>query len=128
VTFGAFTPLGWLPPLGFTVGVLMFVLHTYFWITLTLMMGTFFESATVVIAVPMAIYFAFWFLPSLLPFLVHVSPLLLTFSPDPALMDSLAGSFMTGEFPFSWIPLIFTVACSVVFIIAALWRFNRQEF
>lgn len=128
VTFGALTPLGLLSPLGFLAGLLMMVLHTFFWLTLVLMMGTLFDSATVVIAVPMALYFALWFGPGLIPGLVYVSPLLLTFSPDPEHIESLAASFMIGEPIFSWIPLIATLLFCVVFIAVAIWRFNRQEF
>jgi hypothetical protein len=76
----------------------------------------------------MALYFALWFGPGLIPGLVYVSPLLLTFSPDPEHMDSLAASFMIGEPVFSWIPLIATLLFCVVFIAVAIWRFNRQEF
>ena len=43
-------------------------------------------------------------------------------------MSSLATSFMLGEPPFSWLPLIATVVFCAVFIAVAIWRFNRQEF
>lgn len=128
VTFGALTPLGWLSPLGFLGGIAMFVLDTFYFITLTLMMGAFSESATVVIAVPLAVYFAFWFAPNMIPELLHVSPLLLTFAPDPETILSLSSSFMLGEPVFSWLPLISTIVSCVVFIAVAIWRFNRQEF
>ena len=128
VTFGALTPLGWLSPLGFLAGILMIVLHTFFWLTLVLMMGTFFESTGGVIAVPMALYFGLWFGSGIIPGLIYISPLLLTFSPDEAQMSSLATSFMLGEPPFSWLPLIATVVFCAVFIAVAIWRFSRQEF
>jgi ABC-2 type transport system permease protein len=127
VTFGALTPLGWLPPLSFLVGLLMMVLHTFFWMTLVLMMGTFSESSTAVIAVPMALYFALWFGSGSVPGLIYVSPLLLTFSPDET-MNALAASFMIGEPIFSWLPLIATVVFCAIFITVAIRRFNRQEF
>jgi ABC-2 type transport system permease protein len=128
VIFGALTPLGWLSPLGFAAGLLMMVLHTFFWLTLVLMMGTFFESTVGVIAVPMALYFALWFGAGMIPGLVYISPLLLTFTPDETKMNPLATSFMLGEPPFSWIPLIATVVFCAIFIGVAIWRFNRQEF
>jgi ABC-2 type transport system permease protein len=127
VTFGAFTPLGWLPPLGFLAGLFVFALHALFWLTLTLMMGTFFESATGVIAVPIALYFALWFIPNLVPSLMKVNPLVLTFS-DPEVMNSIAASLMTGTPVSTWLPLLVTVVLCVVFIAVAIWRFNRQEF
>lgn len=127
VTFGALTPLGWLSPLGFLVGILMFALHNLFWITLVLMMGTLFDSAATVIAVPMALYFGLWFGPGLVPALIYISPLLLTFSSDDT-VNPLAASSMLGEPVFSWLPLIATVASCAIFIAVAIWRFNRQEF
>lgn len=128
VTLGALTPVGWLSPLGFLAGLLMIVLHTFFWITLVLMMGTFFDSTAGVIAVPVALYFALWFGSGLIPGLIYISPLLLTFSPDPEQMQALMASFMLGEPVFSWLPLIATVIFCTIFIAVAIWRFNRQEF
>ena len=132
ITLGLLSDLGWLSPLGFVAALLMFSLHTFYWIALVLMMGTLFESSGAVIAVPMALFFIFWMGPELVPVLIYVtiyvSPFLLTFSPVPEQMNSLAGSFMTGEPVFSWLPLISTVVSCVIFIAVAIWRFNRQEF
>ena len=127
VTFGALTPLGWLSPMGFLGGIAMFALHTFYWITLTLMMGAFSESATGVIAVPMTVFFVFMFIPNMIPELLYVSPLMLTFTPNETI-PSLATSFITGEPVYSWLPLISTIVFCVVFIAVAIWRFNRQEF
>jgi ABC-2 type transport system permease protein len=128
ITLGLFSDLGWLSPLGFAAALLMVSLHTFYWITFVLMMGTLFESSSAVIAVPMALFFIFWMGTGLVPALIYISPLLLTFSPAPEQMNSLAGSFMTGEPVFSWLPLISTVVSCIVFIAVAIWRFNRQEF
>jgi ABC-type transport system involved in multi-copper enzyme maturation permease subunit len=76
----------------------------------------------------MALYFALWFGSGLIPGLIYISPLLLTFSPDPEQMQALMTSFMLGEPLFSWLPLIATVVFCAVFISVAIWRFNRQEF
>jgi ABC-2 type transport system permease protein len=127
ITLGLFSDLGWLSPLGFTAALWMVSLHTFFWIALVLMMGTLSESSSVVIAVPMALYFTIWMGAGLIPGLVYISPLLLTFSPAPDQMSALAISFMTGEPVFSWLPLISTVISCVLFIAVAIWRFNRQE-
>jgi ABC-2 type transport system permease protein len=126
VSLGVFSDLGWLSPFGFIAALLMFLLHAFYWIALVLMMGTLSESSGVVIAVPMVLYFIFWMGPDLIPGLVYISPLLLTFSP--AQMNPLSISFMIGEPVFSWMPLISTVVSCVIFIAVAVWRFNRQEF
>jgi len=128
VTFGALTDLGWLSPLGSIAGLLMVVLHTFFWLTLVLMLGTLFDSSATVIAVPMVLYFGLWFAPSIIPGLVYINPLLLTFTPAPDKVQALATSLMLGQPVFSWLPLIATVAYCVIFVAVAIWRFNRQEF
>jgi ABC-2 type transport system permease protein len=128
LTLGIMTDIGWLSPLGFLAALLMVALHTFYFIALVLMMGTLVESSGGVIAVPMALYFVFWMGTGMIPGLVYISPLLLTFSPAPEQMDSLATSFMTGTPVFSWLPLISTMICCVAFIAVAIWKYNRQEF
>jgi ABC-2 type transport system permease protein len=128
LTLGLFSEYGWLSPLGFAAGLLMVAVHTFFWIALVLMMGTLSESSGAVIGVPMILYFVLWMGSGMIPGLIYISPLLLTFSPDEGQMSALAVSFMTGEPVFSWLPLISTVFFSVLFIAIAIRRFNRQEF
>ena len=128
ITLGLFSNYGWLSPLGFIAALWMVSLHTFYWVALVLMMGTLFESSGVVIAVPMALFFIFWMGTGLLPSLIYISPLLLTFSPAPEQMNALSVSFMTGEPVFSWLPLISTVVFCIIFITVAIRRFNRQEF
>ncbi len=128
ITLGLFSEYGWLSPLGFAAGLLMVALHTFYWIALVLMMGTLSESSAAVIGVPMALFFAFWMVPSLIPDLMYISPLQLAFNPNSENTVPLAVSFMTGEPVFSWLPLISTVVFSIIFIVVAIARFNRQEF
>ena len=128
ITLGLFSSIGWLSPFGFLAGLLMVSLHTFYWIALVLMMGTLSESSGVVIAVPMALFFFFWMGTSLVPALIYISPLLLTFSPAPEQMSALSVAFMTGAPVFSWLPLISTVVSCVIFIAVAIRRFNRYEF
>jgi ABC-2 type transport system permease protein len=127
-TLGSLSDIGWLSPAGFLASIGMMLMHTFFWITLVLMMGTLFESSGGVIAVPMVLYFILWMGGGMIPGLEYVSPLLLTFSPDPNLMNSISFSLMTGTPVFSWMPLISTVVLSIVFIAIAAHRFNQQEF
>jgi ABC-2 type transport system permease protein len=128
ITLGLFSDYGWLSPLGFLAGLAMIALHTFYWIALVLMMGTLSESSSVVIAVPMALYFVFWMGTSIIPSLIYISPLLLTFSPAEEQMSALFVSFMLGEPVSTWVPLISTIVSCVIFISVAIWRFNRQEF
>lgn len=128
VTLGLISSYGWLSPIGFLAGLLMVALHTFFWIALVWMMGTLFESSAIAIGIPMVLYFILWMGSGTFPWLVYVSPLLLSFSPAPEQMNALSVSFMFSEPVFSWIPLIVTVAYCVIFIAVAILRFNRQEF
>ena len=128
ITLGLFSDLGWLSPFGFIAALLMVSLHTFYWIAFVLMMGTLFESSSGVIAVPMILYFMFWMGTGMIPGLIYISPLLLTFSPAPEQMNALSVAFMTGEPVFSWLPLISTIVSCAIFIAVAIWRFNRQEF
>jgi len=126
LTLGVLSDIGWLSPLGFLGALVMVALHTLFWIALVWMMGTLSERSGRVIAVPMMLYFFLWMGSGIIPGLVYISPLLLTFSPNQ--MDSLAMSLMTGGPVFSWLPLISTVVLCAVFIAVGIRRFNRQEF
>ncbi|MCC6985271.1 MAG: ABC transporter permease subunit [Anaerolineales bacterium] len=128
LTLGWYSAIGWLFPVGFAAALLMFVLHTFYWIAFVVMMGTLLESTGGVIGVSMFLFSTFWYGPAVIPGLIYISPLLLIFSPSPDLFNSLPGSFMTGDPVFSWLPLISTVLSSVIFIAVAIWRFNRQEF
>jgi hypothetical protein len=76
----------------------------------------------------MALYFTLWMGSGMVPGLIYISPLLLTFSPDLDHINSLSASMMTGEPVFSWLPLISTIVFAVIFIAVAIQRFNRQEF
>jgi len=127
LTLGLFSEFGWLSPFGYITALLMVALHTFYWIALVLMMGTLSESSSVVMAVPMAVYFGFWIGSGMIPSLIYVSPLLLAFSPAPEQINALSVSIMNGEPVFSWLPLISTIVSCVVFIAVAIWRFNRQE-
>jgi ABC-2 type transport system permease protein len=128
ITLGSFSDIGWLSPFGFAAALLMVSLHAFYWIAFVLMLGTLLESSSGVIAVPMVLYFVFWYGPSLIPGLIYISPILLTFSPAPDQMSALSVSFMTGEPVFSWLPLIATAVSCAIFIAVAIRRFNRQEF
>ena len=127
ITLGLGSDLGWLSPFGFSAALVMASLNMFYWITLVLMMGTLSDSSSVVIAVPITLFFTFSYGPGLLPWLFYVSPLTLLFSPADQIRP-LTISLINGWPVFSWIPLISTVISCVIFIAVAIWRFNRQEF
>jgi len=128
ILVGALSSIGWLSPLGYLAGVVLLVIHVLFWVTLTWMMGTFSNSSAAVIAVPLATFFGLWHLPQFIPGLVHVSPLTLVLGEKDAGVPGLAASLMNGEAPNSWLPLVSALVLIVVFVAAAILRFDREEF
>jgi ABC-2 type transport system permease protein len=129
LTIGIFTPLGWLSPLNYLAGLAVVALSAFFWLTLTLMMGTIYEKSAGVIAIPMGLFFAMWLVPSILTPLMYITPVILTVGPgDSDGFQGVSTSLMMGESPFSWIPVISAVIFSAIFITVAIRRFNRQEF
>jgi ABC-2 type transport system permease protein len=127
VTIGIFSTGGWPSPLNFLAGLAVLAASMFFWLTLTLMSGTFFDSVGGVIAVPIITYFAMWFVPGVVTPLLYVSPVILAVGSSEE-YSAIAASLMHGEAPFSWIPLIVAMVLSAVFVGVAIWRFNRQEF
>jgi len=127
LTMGLLTPLGWLPPLDYIAGMAVIALSAFFWLTLTLMIGTFFEKSGGVIAIPMGLYFAMWMLPSVLTPLMYITPVILTIGPEGD-FKGVSTALMLGESPFSWIPVISAVIFSAIFVNVAIRRFNSQEF
>ena len=127
ISLGLISDLGWLSPLGFLAALMMVALNMFYWITLVLMMGTLSESSSVVIAVPITLFFTFSYGTGMLPWLIYVSPLALLFSPTNQIQP-LTVSFINGAPVFSWLPLISSVVSCIIFITVAIWRFNRQEF
>ena len=122
-TIGFFTPLGWLPPLNFLAALSVIALSAIFWQTLTLMMGTFFERSSGVMAVPMGLYFALWMLPPIIKPLMYITPVILTVGPDDAGgFQGISTSLLLGNAPFSWIPVISAVLFSVLFTFVAIRR------
>lgn len=128
VLLGVVSSVGWLSPLSFLGGVGLLLIHAAFWATLTWMMGTFSSSTAVVISVPLAIFFALWFLPPYVPGLVYVSPLMLAVGEEGGSFQALSTSLMKGDAPYSWIPLLSALVFSAAFVAAGILRFNREEF
>jgi len=117
---------GWLPPLNFVAGVATLSLHTVFWLSLTIMLGAFFDSWGPIIGIPLAFAFGQNMIAGFAPFLIYIFPWALAI-PAGGEQPSLAWSFVNGEAPFSWIPLIAAISSSVLFVGLAIWRFGREE-
>jgi len=111
-----------LPLLPFLIGVGGLIVHTFFYLTLTLMMGVFARTRGLVLGVAMGSLFGGMFLPDLIRELGLVTPW--------SLPDIIRQLVMQIQLPFTtaFMPILMTAMWSIVFIIAALWKLSRLEF
>jgi ABC-2 type transport system permease protein len=120
-TMGALVPAP-LPLATFLAGMAVAALGQLFYLTLTLMLGTFFNSRGPVAGIGIAFIMIGLMLKGLIP------QQILILTPWP--LADLAGPLAMGmELPSIWIvPVLATAFWIIVMTIAALWRFGREEF
>jgi ABC-2 type transport system permease protein len=115
-------------PLSFLLALgVIFVSHFYF-LSLTLSMGTFFNSRGPVIGIPLAILFLQQNLIGMLPALRFVLPWTIIFplgNESSPVISLMLGMPIPSE---NLTTLAIVAAESIIFILIALWRFNREEF
>jgi ABC-type transport system involved in multi-copper enzyme maturation permease subunit len=111
-----------LPLQPFLAGMGILVLHSLFYLTLTLMLGTFFGSRSAVLGIPLGILLVGLLLSGMLKPLLYVSPWLL-----PQFAEAVAGGVPVPP-GLLWPPLIATTLWCAVFTCAALIKFERTEF
>jgi ABC-2 type transport system permease protein len=110
-----------LPPLGpFLVGAGVVWLGLFFYISLVILLGVLFESRGPVMGIAFGIMFGGMILKNFIPPVVYVLPVA---------MDAIGLMILLGmPLPAMLISqLIAAVVLSVVFILVALWRFQRVE-
>jgi ABC-2 type transport system permease protein len=111
-----------IPLVPFLAGVAIAALGQLFYLTLTLMLGTFFSSRGPIAGIGIGFIMTGLLLKSLIPMAV------LILTPWP-LGDVAGGLALGSELPSIWpVPIIATALWIVVTIVAALWRFGREEF
>jgi ABC-type transport system involved in multi-copper enzyme maturation permease subunit len=104
-------------------GLFLHGFHLLFWLTLTLMLGTFFKGRGAVIGIPVLLLgfqdliadFGRIYLPGLELWL-------------PKRIEEIAAQMSIGEPILSVVPLIAIGLQIVVFTVIAFWRFKREEF
>ncbi len=107
--------------LGLAMGIA--AVFMVFLLSLTLMLGIVFNSRAPVIGIPMALLMFAEFYEGLLE---RYLPGLLDY--DPMFLLDLAQSVALGTPMRSIIPLMATAVWSLLLIVLAIWRFNREEF
>jgi ABC-2 type transport system permease protein len=119
--YGGNTPL--LIP--FVAGMALLGLHTLFYLTLTLMLGTLFHDRGPVIGIPIGILFSAMFLMGIVGQAAYLTPWLIIPSGG---FQGLAIEVMLGQPLTTTTPIWATVVWTVIFVGIALWRFQREEF
>jgi len=111
-----------LPLLPFLVGVGGLTLHTFFYLTLTLMLGVFAKTRSQVFGVAMGSLFGGMILSSIVHQFGMVTPWSL---PNilPALVMEISLPLTT-----TLLPILMTAIWSIGFVAAALWKLARLEF
>jgi ABC-2 type transport system permease protein len=117
-----------LSPFNFLGGLLVICLNLLYYLTLTLMLGTLFNHRGPVIGIPLALAFGQQLIFGILPMLSLILPWTLIVPVNNVVDMPIAASVMLGQEIYSVIPLISVSIQIVLFIIIALWRFEREEF
>lgn len=117
----------WLEPIQFLSGWGILLVYMLYYLTLTLMLGAFFNHRGPVIGIPLALAFGQQMIFGMLPILSFVLPWVLAI-PAAAFEPSIAASYILGQEPISMTPFIVTFLSIFVFLALSLWRFNKEEF
>jgi ABC-2 type transport system permease protein len=106
----------------FLAGVGIMVIHTLFYLALTLLLGTLFNTRGPISGIAMGVLFVGFLPPNLAPQAVMLA---LPWT----LKESAIGLVLGSALPAVWIiPVVATALWTVLFLGVALWRFGREEF
>ncbi len=114
---GALFPLA---PFLSAVGIM--TIHTFFYLTLTLMLGTIFNNRGPILGIALGFLLGGGLLGNLFEPIIYVTPLML---PNIALLTASAQAIPNG---LGIAPLVATALLSMVFILVALAKFEKKEF
>jgi len=100
----------------------------FFFLALTLMLGTFFDSRGPVIGIPLAVLFLQQNLIGFIPSLRFVLPWTLVMpvgNITPLVQSLILNTPVPQDQVITLVAIVFE---SILFILIGLWRFNREEF
>jgi ABC-2 type transport system permease protein len=113
------------PPLDLLAGMGIWGLLVLFYLTLTIMLGAFFNSRGAVLGVALGFMFAGFVIPNALPDSAMFFPWMLG---QVALVLALGPSAPQPLPPSAILPVIATILWIVIFVALALWGFRKEEF
>ena len=114
-------------PLPFLAAFGIIFLSHLFYLTLTLMLGAFFSGRGPVIGLGLGLLFLQQYLIAAVPLLGYFLPWNLVV-PINDETDALVPALLRGDPVTSFLPIVFVFIECVVFVLLALWRFNKEEF
>ena len=112
---------------GFLAALAVIFLVNFFFLSLTLMLGTFFRGRGAVIGIALGLLFLQQYLVQLLPPLRYMLPWNLII-PIGGQTDAMVPCLILRCAELPYLTLIVVVVESLVFITIGLWRFSREEF
>jgi ABC-2 type transport system permease protein len=107
----------------FVKAVILVSLNLIYFLALTLMLGTFFSSRVPVVGIPIGVLIGQDIVASLLG---EYMPWLREIMPQKTM--EFAQMVLEGEKLTTFIPLVVIVGTTILFMVLAMWRFERQEF
>jgi ABC-2 type transport system permease protein len=107
------------------LGILFLALLYY--LTLTLMLGTLFQGRGPVIGIALALVFGQQYLMAMVPFLKYLLPWTLVIALNEK-ETPVVPAILTGQAPWSWIPVLAVVVQIAIFVWISVVRFEREEF
>lgn len=112
-------------PLDLLAGMGVWALLVLFYLTLTIMLGTFFNSRGAVLGIALGFMFAGFVIPNVWPDVAMIFPWMLG---QLALLLALGPNAPGPIPPSAIIPVIATILWMVIFVALALWGFRKEEF
>jgi ABC-2 type transport system permease protein len=115
------------PVLPYAGAIGMLFLSLLFWLALTVMLSALSNMRGLAIGIPLFLILGFTLFVEFVPWLAEIMPWNLT-SAVSAARPAIAVSLVLGQPIPTLMPIIATVIGCVVFTLAAIWRFKKEEF
>jgi hypothetical protein len=112
--------------IAFLLALVVMFLYIFYFLNLTLMLGTFFSQRGPVIGIALGLLLLQQYVVSLVPSLGYILPWNLLI-PIKEPVDAVVPNLLLGSHNFSFIPIVSVAVQSILFLLVALYRFNREE-
>jgi len=117
--------------LNFIGGLGILCLFAFYWMSLTLMLGAFFNSRGPVIGISLALILGMQFIQAIVayisPNLIHYLPYELAIPPQGDSAAAIVGNVILGTTPATWAPVYSSIIAIVIFVWLGIWRFRKEE-